>query len=290
MSERRDKLEIKEFKLGMIKKFSSIVIIAKRGSGKSWICRDLINYFRDFPVGLIICPTEKTDKFYSDFFPEAYIHYEYKSSILEKLLARQLAIKEKKEYYIKNYKKRIDTRAYVIMDDCLADSKGWINDVNVKEVLYNGRHYDITYILTMQYPLGIPPSLRANFDYVFLLADDSYTNQEKMYKHYAGMFPKFPAFQEVYNALTVDYHSMVIVNRGARNSFLDKIYWYKARNMEPPYVGCPQFKKFNDNNFDPDWKKRNKLIGFDIHDYYLKKKNNKEKMQVEKVTERKRKN
>ena len=33
----------------------------------------------------------------------------------------------------------------------------------------NGRHYKILFILTMQYALGIPPNLRTNIDYVFIL-------------------------------------------------------------------------------------------------------------------------
>ena len=35
----------------------------------------------------------------------------------------------------------------------------------------NGRHWKIILIITMQYPLGIPPNLRTNIDYVFILRE-----------------------------------------------------------------------------------------------------------------------
>ena len=76
-------LPIKEFKLDSMCENPAIVMIAKRASGKSWVCRSILKHFRHIPVGLIIAPTEKmaNPPFYSDFFPDAYIHYEYKSEL-----------------------------------------------------------------------------------------------------------------------------------------------------------------------------------------------------------------
>ena len=45
-------------------------------------------------------------------------------------------------------------------------------DPLIYELMYNGRHYKILFMLTMQTPLGIKPDLRSNFDYFFLLATD----------------------------------------------------------------------------------------------------------------------
>ena len=94
--------------------------------------------------------------------------------------------------------KFIDPRAIVVMDDCLASKGTWAKDPLVSELLFNGRHRHITYILTMQYPLGITPELRSNFDYVFLLAEDVTSNLKRIYEHYAGMFPDFNSFRQVF--------------------------------------------------------------------------------------------
>jgi hypothetical protein len=184
------KLQIKEFKLDSMVENPAIVMIAKRASGKSWICRDILRNFKDIPVGLIIAPTEKMSDppFYSDFFPDSYIHYQYKSEIIERMLYRQDVMIEKQKEKAKDGK-LIDPRGFILMDDCLSKKSSWMKDQPIMELLFNGRHYRLMYILTMQFPLGITPELRCNFDYIFLLAEDFYSNLKRLFDHYAGMFP-----------------------------------------------------------------------------------------------------
>lgn len=280
MSEPIDKLKIKEFKLNMIGKHASIVVIAKRGSGKSFLCRALLDHFKNIPVSAIICETERFDPFYSKFFPESFIYQFYTSELIEKLLNRQLKIKEKNDE-LKKIGKRVDPSALILMDDCFADSKSWKNEPTIKELLFNGRHYKITYILAMQFPLGISPALRSNFDYIFLLADDEMSNQKRIFEHYAGIFPNFHAFRDIYSDLTINNGCMVLVNKGARSSFFDKLFWYKAPIVQPEYIGCHQFQQFHINNYNPNWSKKKKII--DVFSYCNNKKKNKEQIKVDKI-------
>ena len=62
----------------------------------------------------------------------------------------------------------IDPRAFLILDDCLYDNT-WSKDKWMRSVFMNGRHYKLLFLLTMQYALGVPPNLRTNIDYVFIL-------------------------------------------------------------------------------------------------------------------------
>lgn len=268
-------LPIMEFELESMCENPAIVMIAKRASGKSWVCRSILKHFRDIPVGIIIAPTEKmaNPPFYSDFFPDSYIHYEYRSEIVEKLLYRQdVMIQKEKEK--ETIGKKIDPRGFILMDDCLSKKGSWMKDQPIMELLFNGRHYRLMYMLTMQFPLGITPELRCNFDYIFLLNEDFYSNLKRLYDHYAGMFPSFDAFREVFKKVTEDFGAMVIVNRGSRSSFLEKIFWYKAKN-DPldNMIGCEQFIDYHKYNYDNEWRKKKKH--FDIMDITKKKKNSK---------------
>jgi hypothetical protein len=264
-------LPIKEFKLDSMCENPAIVMIAKRASGKSWVCRSILKHFRHIPVGLIIAPTEKmaNPPFYSDFFPDSYIHYEYRSDIIEKLLFRQDIMIEKKMDRQQQGKKLIDPRGFILMDDCLSKKGSWMKDQPIMELLFNGRHYQLMYMLTMQFPLGITPELRCNFDYIFLLKEDFYSNLKRLYDHYAGMFPTFDSFRLVFKELTANFGSMVIVNRGACDSFLDKIFWYRAQNDSVGMIGCDQFVNHHNDNYDKLWKKKNK--GLDIMDIVNKR-------------------
>lgn len=276
-------LPIKEFKLNTMVEHPSIVLVAKRGSGKSVVCKALLNEFKDYPVGIIISKSENLNCFYSEFFPKAFIHDEYKSEIMERLLVRQKAIIRKNNERIEKGKKPIDTRIFIVMDDCLSDSKTWMRDKPILEVLYNGRHYHITYILTLQYVMGITPSLRANFDYVFLLAEDQYDNQIRIYKTFASIFPTLKDFTDVYKELTKDYGALLIVRRGANATFLEKVYWYKAPfgKLMNIKLGCDQFRKFDENNYDPKWE--DKHGQFNIDEYCMRKKQDKSLIKVDKI-------
>nr|QBK89233.1 MAG: packaging ATPase [Mimivirus LCMiAC02] len=222
-------IPIRQFKLDYIVPNAHICIIGKRGSGKSWLCRNIMHHVdnKDQEPKIIIAPTDRMNPFYKNNFKKALIYYQYNDKILKALLGRQ----EKSVKYSKIIKRQTyNPGAFLIMDDCLASKGKWAKAEIMRELLMNSRHYKLAYILTMQFPLGISPELRTNFDYIFLFADDFVNNQKRIYEHYGGMFPSFSAFKQVFNELTKDYGCMVIVNRGKRETFNDKVFWFKAKN------------------------------------------------------------
>jgi len=270
-------LPINEFKLDSLSLNPSICMIAKRRSGKSWVCRAILKHYDYIPGGVIIAKTEKMSSFYGKFFPDIYIHYEYKTEILDNLLFRQREmIKKCKKYY--RMGRKVDPRAFLVMDDCLASKGTWMNDQKILEIFYNGRHYQIIFILTMQFPLGIRPELRCNFDYIFLLAEDFFSNQKRLYDHYAGIFPNFDSFRQVFLQLTADHGCMVIVNCGAKPGILNKIFFYKADNVQIRSIGCSQFNEFHRYNYNRNWETVNT---FDINKLIEKK--NKPTIKVTKI-------
>jgi hypothetical protein len=248
----------------------SIVMIAKRGSGKSVVCKNILSYFQDIPGGAIIAPSDEASPYYAKFFPNLYIHHKFTHDKLERFWNRQKMIKRKKELYLKK-RKRIDSRCFLLMDDCLASKGSWMKDEAILKVFFNGRHYDMMYILTMQFPLGISPELRSNFDYIFLLGDDYYSNQKRLFDHYAGMFPTFQAFRDVFVEVTKNFGCLVIVNRGNRENLFDKVFWFRADpSLKIKKIGCDQFNFINDENFNPEYEAE----GFNL-DNFGKKKNQK---------------
>lgn len=248
-------LPIREFQLSWMTGNPSVCMVAKRGSGKSWVCRAIIKHFSNLPGGIIIAPTDKMNSFYGRFFPDTYIHYNYSTDILDSILYRQHIMIEKCKTKAQQGKK-VDPRAFLLMDDCLSSKGSWMNDQPIAEIFYNGRHYQLMFILTMQFPLGIKPEFRSNMDYVFLLAEDFYSNQKRLYDHYAGMFPSLDSFRQILIQVTADFGAMVIVNKGNRKDFLDKVFFYRAPNERVDKIGCSQFRKFHEDNYDPTWQTR----------------------------------
>lgn len=220
-----------------------IAIIAKSGSGKSWIVKDIMYHMKDMPAYNVIAPTDTKTRFYDSFMNSKMIYHEYDDSILSKLIKRQDYIVE--EVYNKqkdNKTKMIDPRVCLIMDDCMSSKKDWIKNHDITKIFYEGRHYKITFILTVQYCMDIPPELRANFDFIFLLAEDIENNRKKLHEHYAGIIPR-KSFNNLFMKVTSNYGCLVINNRSRDYDLTKRVFWYKAKNRPPFIVGGDALKK-----------------------------------------------
>lgn len=244
-------LELKKFDMNMIRDDKVVVLIGKRETGKSFLVKDLLFHHSKIPVGTVISGTEGANAFYSKIMPSIFIHGEYRPEIISNVLKRQKKVitaiqKDVSEIGNSN----IDPRAFLILDDCLYD-KTWVNNKHVRSLFMNGRHYKMMFIITMQYALGIPPNLRTNIDFTFLLRENIVSNRKRLYEQYAGMFPSFDIFCQVMDQCTEDYECLVINNNAKSNKLEDQVFWYKASPHDDFRLGAPQFWQYHNNNFNP---------------------------------------
>ena len=240
-------LDLKKFDMKHISFDSSktqgpvIVLIGRRDTGKSFLVNDLLYHHQDIPIGTVISGTEAGNGFYAKMVPKLFIHDEYNTVIIENILKRQKMVikqinKEKEAYG----KSNIDGRAFVILDDCLYDNS-WARDKLMRLLFMNGRHWKIMLVITMQYPLGVPPNLRTNIDYTFILREPYITNRKRIYENYAGMFPTFESFCQVMDQCTENYECLVVANNAKSNKLEDQIFWYKASPHTDFRLGSKEF-------------------------------------------------
>ena len=218
-----------------------IVLIGRRDTGKSFLVKDMLYYHQDIPIGTVISGTEAGNGFYGSIVPKLFIHDEYNTAIIENILKRQKTVLRQIRKEMEAYKRtNIDPRAFVILDDCLYDNK-WTKDKLMRLLFMNGRHWKIMLIITMQYPLGIPPNLRTNIDYVFILREPYIANRKRIWENYAGMFPTFESFCQVMDQCTENFECLVINNNAKSNKLQDQIFWYKAQNHGGFKLGSKEF-------------------------------------------------
>ncbi len=240
-------LELKKFNMKNISfnpnetKGPVIVLIGRRDTGKSFLVRDLLYYHQDVPIGTVISGTEAGNGFYSSIVPKLFIHDEYNTNIIDNILKRQkMVLKQVKKEKASYGRSNIDPRTFVILDDCLYDNS-WSRDKVMRLLFMNGRHWKIMLIITMQYPLGVPPNLRTNIDYVFILREPYITNRKRIYENFAGMFPTFESFCQVMDQCTENYECLVINNNVKSNKLDEQIFWYKAQSHEDFKLGSKEF-------------------------------------------------
>ena len=246
-------LDIKKFNMRSISfkpdesKGPVCVLIGRRDTGKSFLVRDLLYYHQDIPIGVVVAGTEEGNGFYGKLVPKLFIHTEYTSNIIENILKRQKSVLKqiKKEIETKR-RSTIDPRTFVILDDCMYDAT-WTRDKLMRLLFMNGRHWKIMLIITMQYPLGIPPTLRTNIDFVFILREPYIANRKRIYENYAGMFPTLEAFCQVMDQCTENYECLVINNNAKSNKLSDQVFWYKADDHTDFHLGSKEFWELSKN-------------------------------------------
>ena len=253
-------LELKRFDMKNItfkpneSKGPVIVLIGRRDTGKSFLVRDLLYYHQDIPIGTVISGTEEGNGFYGKMVPKLFIHNEYNTAIIENILKRQKGVLKQVKREIETFRRStIDPRTFVILDDCLYDNT-WARDKMMRLLFLNGRHWKVMLLITMQYPLGIPPTLRTNIDYVFILREPYIANRKRIYENYAGMFPTFESFCQVMDQCTENFECLVINNNSKSNKLQDQVFWYKADEHNDFRLGSKEFwelsKQINDDEDD----------------------------------------
>ena len=211
-----------------------ILLIGKKDTGKSFLVRDILHHTQDcYPIGTVISGTEVANEFFQHMVPSKLIHDKYKPEIVINVVKRQLALKQQRNH---TKSTTMDPRAFLILDDCLFDDS-WIRQESTRYVFMNGRHVDLTTMITMQYPLGVPPSLRTNVDFVFILRENIIGNRKRIYENYAGMFPTFDMFCQFMDQCTENFECLVICNSSSSNKLEDQVFWYKASD-HPPFRLC----------------------------------------------------
>ncbi len=244
-------LHLKRFDISSIADNKVCVLLGKRDTGKSFLVRDLLYHHSDIPMGTVVSATECANHFYRSMIPSIFIHEKPSPDIVANVMKRQDKLHRRIDKEMRQKGRcDIDPRAFLILDDCLAEGRHWIRHDAVQSAFLNGRHYNLLFVITLQYPMGLPPMLRGNIDYVFILRDNLISNRRRIYDNYAGMFDSFGEFCSTMDQVTNDYEMMVLDVNVKSNKLEDQVFWYKARHHEDFKIGAQYFWDMCDKDDD----------------------------------------
>lgn len=200
---------------------SKITVIGRPGTGKSFLITSLI-YEKSmcFPVGIVMSGTEDSNHHYGQMFPPTFIYNGLDTDALKKFIKRQKIAKK----YLPN------PWALILLDDCMDDPK-LLSRPLFQGIYKNGRHWNMMYILSLQYCMDIKPVIRNNIDGTFILREPSLKNRRSIYENYASIIPTFALFCEIMDTLTSDYTALYINNRTQSNDWRDCVFWYKGKHV-----------------------------------------------------------
>jgi len=285
---------------------SLAIVIGRRYSGKSYAVRHIMHmcYLRGMPVGAIFSGTEHVSPFFGDYFPDSFIWNDEDLTderIHELLKGQENACHEwkgkiddcsclhcRKNPY-KFDKKRghcIHNNMLLITDDMMSQEKLLKKSAYYKKLFVEGRHYNIMYLLCLNYSMGLTPTMRSNVDYVFLYAEEEVVNMKRLYENYAGIFPTFRMFKETLDQCTEDFGCLVIDKRSKSKVLTDRVFHFKAKDPGPFKYGN---KEFWDKHYEHIGKKvsrnRPKRYRDNDHTNYKRNSENSEDAQVKRMIE-----
>ena len=162
---------------------------------EKFLVKDMLYYKSGIPVGTVISGTEGANAFirtHAQYFYSWWVS----SEIIGNFIKRWKKVIQKSSVIRLKRVSSVDPRAYLILDDCLYD-KSWLTIRTFVHCLWTGVTTAL-FIITMQYALGIPPNLRTNIDFTFLLRENIVSNRKRLYEQFAGMFPSFDIFVKLW--------------------------------------------------------------------------------------------
>ena len=243
-------IQIKKFDPTSIDPCRICVFIGRRGTGKSQLVTDILYHQRKIPMGVVMSGTEESNEHYQTYVPDSFIYGQYEPEVIKKIITHQQLVVKKMTPVQKEDFSDPTHSVFMLLDDCMFDNK-WTRDKDMRCVFMNGRHYRIFFMLTIQYCMDLPPSLRGQCDYIFVLRENILENKQKLYKHFFGIFPTFDAFNEVLMQCTENYECLVLNVRSTSNKIEDVVFWYKAKVGRKFRIGSPALWEHHKRNYNP---------------------------------------
>jgi len=230
--------DFKQFDPNDIKLDATIVAIGKRRTGKSWLFRDIMYQFKDrIDAGIVFSMTDELNKFWREYIPPKFIYEQYNPAIVERIFARQKAILNDRNLS----KAEIEKKApfFILLDDVISDER-LKYDEPLRRLFVAGRHYKLFVLITTQYAKGIPPILRGNTDYIFIMKTLQGRQRDAMWEDYGDFLTK-DAWTTLIDEYTEDNEVVVVDTSNNTSKVEDMIMWYKAADPGPFKFGSKAF-------------------------------------------------
>ena len=178
--------------------FNRIMICSKTKSGKSYLARFLIDKYKNhFDKIILICPTEKMNRFYEGLVKEQDIYETVDEEWIKQLFNR-----------ISNIKKEDIKQVLIICDD--TGNEDFVKTKAFKNLYSKGRHYGLNILFLSQYLYMLPAQCRSNIDYL-IVGQMNVASRKILEEEFNFSNLKPQEFIKLYNNSTKD-HNFLIIN------------------------------------------------------------------------------
>lgn len=265
------KVYIKPFRLcNQTTPYPTILIVGKRFSGKSTITCN-IAYNLNLPKWTAWCGTKDTESYWADRFgTKATVHgIDHKGVQKLNEIVAWADTTEGNRSILGNPHKRQQNGVGMIFDD-VTSNKDFTKNKILDDLFSNGRHYKCAIIICCQYLKQLPPSVRTNTDYIFMMHNTKKTAKmlhEEFVEnpHECTLFLKL--LQSVTGQKSKDgtfmYNALVYSNIVNTHKLDEMFFSYRAdKHASETKLGHPAWRQYNrlhfTDKFAADTKKKDR--------------------------------
>jgi len=219
-------VKLHKFNFTSFKPDRIVMLVGKRGTGKSVLLNDLLSYLSlEYDMGIAMSPTPESQDMFREFMPDSCIYDEYDGDKIAEVVDTLRRWNHRKVY----------RRVFVLLDDCMFDPRV-LRSTAMRDIHMNGRHLKILFLNIVQYVMDVPKSLRSQIDYVFALREPQRAYRESLYKNFFGVFGTYDEFAVALDTCTSNYGCMVIDNTSSKNDPSSSVFWYRAVPKPPKFI------------------------------------------------------
>ena len=198
----------------------------KRGGGKTTMMREVIYHLRHhFTEVYVFSATEDCNETWSQHCPSTFVYNGFFPEKLAAIIERQRKRWAAYKASLKTGRPLPCPHTLIVAEDLMAEKKKYVNDPSVRTLHMNGRHMGITLCETVQYLIDLPPGLRNNLDYCFMMKENSDRNMKNAHDNWASMACEISEFKDIMREATKKYGVLVIETSKDPEECLS---WYRA--------------------------------------------------------------
>jgi hypothetical protein len=205
-----------------------------------------------YPTAKIFIGEEDGYKDYMTIFPSIFVNNEWDVNEADNFSLRQTVCMNE------NHKSDVATNSIILLDDCISEDKIYKHPFFTKLYKVYSRHGKNIILLGSQQARDFPSSIRSNASYIVMGATTDLLQLEKMYKMFGGMFQSFKQFREVFDAITSNKHTFMVIDRSKKalesGRLEDKIFFYTTRPITNDWkFGCKEYRAWNEARVDKNF-------------------------------------
>lgn len=214
-------MKLKTFYPNTIPPEAVCVFVGPRGSGKSVAMANVLYWKRKYlSAGIVMSATEEGNSYWGQYMNKAFIYHEFRPFELKQLY-------EKQKERVKGWKKKTSPNIFCIAEDVVYD-KQLKTDPTLRQIFFNGRHFNWFYLMSIQYSKSIPPEYRNNINVLFVFGEDSHIERRKLYDSFFGFVPTYQMFCDILNEYTQNYGILVLDRTQRSNKLEDRLFHWRA--------------------------------------------------------------